>query len=115
MILFVVNVKSGNGRGKRVWQTVEQELIRLGTQYAKIIETSPEAALRQAESRMKRGDIQAVAAVGGDGTLHSILPLGIFQGLPIGLIPCGSGNDTARAFGLPEAPLAALPSISRKR
>jgi diacylglycerol kinase family enzyme len=38
--------------------------------------------------------------VGGDGTLHQMLP-GLLQGgHEVGLVPYGSGNDCARAWGL---------------
>jgi diacylglycerol kinase family enzyme len=38
--------------------------------------------------------------VGGDGTLHQLLPALLERGHALGLVPCGSGNDTARALGL---------------
>ncbi|WP_169306736.1 diacylglycerol/lipid kinase family protein [Cohnella pontilimi] len=108
MILFVVNLRSGNGRGERVWRTVENELNRRNITFAKIVGASSEEALRQAEDIIRNQPVRAVAAVGGDGTLHSILPLAIEYNLPIGVIPCGSGNDTALAFRLPKDPVAAL-------
>jgi len=41
-----------------------------------------------------------VVVVGGDGTLHQMLP-GLLQGQhEVGLVPYGSGNDCARAWGL---------------
>lgn len=41
-----------------------------------------------------------VVVVGGDGTLHQMLP-GLLQGgHEVGLVPYGSGNDCARAWGL---------------
>ncbi|MFY8178992.1 MAG: acylglycerol kinase family protein, partial [Limnohabitans sp.] len=40
-----------------------------------------------------------VVVVGGDGTLHQMLP-GLLQGgHEVGLVPYGSGNDCARAWG----------------
>jgi diacylglycerol kinase (ATP) len=41
-----------------------------------------------------------VILIGGDGTLHHMLPVLLAQGFPLGLVPLGSGNDTARALGL---------------
>lgn len=38
--------------------------------------------------------------VGGDGTLHRFLPDLIRSGLPVLPMPCGSGNDFARALGI---------------
>jgi diacylglycerol kinase (ATP) len=45
---------------------------------------------------------QADAAVvfGGDGTIHRHLPALIAAGIPLLVVPCGSGNDLARALGL---------------
>ncbi len=45
-----------------------------------------------------------VAVVGGDGTLHHLLPHLRNAGLPVGLIPHGTGNVLARELGLPGSP-----------
>lgn len=41
-----------------------------------------------------------VVAVGGDGTLNRWLPALLARRLTLGLVPMGSGNDSARALGL---------------
>lgn len=41
-----------------------------------------------------------VVAVGGDGTLHRWLPAMLERDHELGVVPLGSGNDTARALGL---------------
>ena len=41
-----------------------------------------------------------VVVVGGDGTLNQILPALLHGGHEAGLVPYGSGNDCARAWGL---------------
>lgn len=41
-----------------------------------------------------------VAVVGGDGTVHQLLPALLERGHTLGLVPCGTGNDTARALGV---------------
>ena len=41
-----------------------------------------------------------VVVVGGDGTLHQMLPALIQAQHEVGLVPYGSGNDCARAWGL---------------
>lgn len=38
--------------------------------------------------------------VGGDGTVHQLLPALLQRSLVMGLVPMGSGNDTARALGM---------------
>jgi len=43
---------------------------------------------------------QRVVAVGGDGTLNRWLPTLLARRLTVGLVPMGSGNDSARAWGV---------------
>ena len=53
-----------------------------------------------------------VILIGGDGTLHHMLPVLLAQGFPLGLVPLGSGNDTARALGLHGLPWERAMSIA---
>ncbi|KIL37525.1 hypothetical protein SD71_02535 [Cohnella kolymensis] len=108
MVLFVVNEGSGNGRGAKVWKKVEAELLRRDTKYMKIAFDTQNEAVEAAAAILKRGNVKAVVAVGGDGSVHSLLPLLAGTGIPCGVIPCGSGNDTARSFGIPRDPIKAL-------
>jgi diacylglycerol kinase (ATP) len=41
-----------------------------------------------------------VVLVGGDGTVHRLLPALLEGACELGLVPAGSGNDTARALGV---------------
>lgn len=41
-----------------------------------------------------------VAAVGGDGTVHKLLPALLECRHTLGVVACGTGNDTARALGV---------------
>jgi diacylglycerol kinase (ATP) len=45
-------------------------------------------------------DADAILILGGDGTVHRHLGQLVKLGLPVLVIPCGSGNDFARALGL---------------
>jgi len=44
--------------------------------------------------------INGILLCGGDGAVHEALPAIAETNLPIGLIPCGRGNDFARNIGL---------------
>ena len=46
------------------------------------------------------GDADAVLIFGGDGTVHRYLRDLVRLRLPVLVVPCGSGNDFARALGL---------------
>lgn len=108
MILFVVNENSGNGRGKKIWDKVEVRLRKSGAEYIKIATRSESEAVALVSEQLKRGKMKAVAVVGGDGTLHGLLPVFAGSGIPLGLIPSGSGNDTSRSLGIPSDPIKAL-------
>src|SRR5437763_5165096 len=45
-------------------------------------------------------DADAVLIFGGDGTIRRHLPILVRLGLPVLVVPLGSGNDFARALGL---------------
>src|SRR5579863_2333120 len=45
-------------------------------------------------------DADVVVIFGGDGTIHRHLPQLVALGLPALAVPCGSGNDFARALKL---------------
>ena len=47
-----------------------------------------------------------VVVVGGDGTLNRWLPMLLARRLTVGLLPMGSGNDSARAWGVDGLPWA---------
>src|SRR6202035_4001727 len=45
-------------------------------------------------------ETDAILVFGGDGTVHRHLPQLVKLRLPVLVVPCGSGNDFARALGL---------------
>ncbi|WP_308637741.1 diacylglycerol/lipid kinase family protein [Paenibacillus silvisoli] len=113
MWMFAVNEKSGGGRGRNAWKLVEAELIRREVPYRAIQARSPEEACSEIRRQLAAAAeaVKAVAVIGGDGTIHSVLPALLDSGVPLGIIPSGSGNDSARAFGIPAKPLEALARI----
>ena len=55
--------------------------------------------------------IDAIVACGGDGHINSILQSVAQTGMPLGIIPAGSGNDFARHFKIPRNPTKAAKAI----
>jgi diacylglycerol kinase (ATP) len=56
------------------------------------------AAYTQWTSLIEQAD--AIVICGGDGTIHHHLRTLVELGVPLMVVPCGSGNDFARALGL---------------
>lgn len=50
---------------------------------------------------------EAILLFGGDGTIHRHLKVLVQLGLPVLIVPCGSGNDFANSIGIP-SPVHAL-------
>lgn len=46
------------------------------------------------------GDVDLFIILGGDGTIHRFLPELVRSEKPVLIVPCGSGNDLARALGI---------------
>ncbi|MCQ6562483.1 diacylglycerol/lipid kinase family protein [Paenibacillus mendelii] len=114
MWIFAVNEQAGGGRGRRVWKKVEADVKRRGIPYLAILTSCPDKASARIRTELElrpSEDIKAVIVIGGDGTLHGLLPVLAGSGIPLGIVPAGSGNDTARAFGIPKQPLQALERV----
>ncbi|MBY0098951.1 diacylglycerol/lipid kinase family protein [Mesobacillus maritimus] len=111
---FIINLQAKNGRCRKVWEQIEQQLTQYGTPYkACYTEYSGHAVeLTKAIAQEEYEEEKTIVVVGGDGTLHEVVNGAIGHSkLTIGFIPGGSGNDFSRGFGIPQDPLAALKLI----
>jgi diacylglycerol kinase (ATP) len=109
---FIVNRHSGNGRSLRVWAKLEPLLRQKGVAYEAAVTSTPEEAGDVVRSLSERGEpVAAVVVVGGDGTVQSILHELVEAGLPLAVVPGGSGNDLARGLRLARRPKDALEQI----
>lgn len=57
---------------------------------------------------IRRAGPERVVAVGGDGLIHHALPALVESNTALGIVPSGTGNDFARALGLPMRRAAAV-------
>lgn len=62
--------------------------------------------LRVASDFTAAEDVNAVVIFGGDGTIHRYLPELHRYKVPMLVVPCGSGNDFAKAVGIGNARIA---------
>ena len=62
--------------------------------------------------RAGAGAFDCVIVGGGDGTLHAAAPALVATGLPLGILPLGTGNDLARSLGIDPDPVIAARVIA---
>lgn len=108
MYFFIVNRRSGNGKGMKVWKHVHPVLHGRRISYRVEFTLNPVHAAKIVRQVVNERKARVLVVVGGDGTVQSVIHELIETGIPIGLIPAGSGNDFARGMGIPMNPRKAL-------
>jgi diacylglycerol kinase (ATP) len=99
-ISVVINPIAGGGHGARIGAQVAEQLRQSGNLGTVISADSAEETLAQTRHVVSQGS-QGVLAVGGDGLVHLVIQALAQTGVGLGVIPAGTGNDFARALGLP--------------
>jgi diacylglycerol kinase (ATP) len=91
----------------RVRGVVEAEEHRRGWDGSQWFATAREDSGRGAAVRALAGAPSVVVVAGGDGTVRAVADVVLGSGIPIALLPFGTGNLLARNLGLPLADLTA--------
>jgi len=99
-VALVVNPVAGKRQGERIADDAEQLLKSLGHEAARIQGDDARHAREQLTKAFETG-VDTVVVVGGDGALHDVLPVVVGRDVTVGLLPAGTGNDTARSLGIP--------------
>lgn len=107
---LVVNPTSGKGRGAALGRQVAAALRDAGHAVEDLTSATAEAAAKLARDAVTTG-IDALVVVGGDGVVHLGLQATAGTGTPLGIVAAGSGNDVARALGLPLHDAAAATAV----
>ncbi|MQA96618.1 MAG: YegS/Rv2252/BmrU family lipid kinase [Streptosporangiales bacterium] len=97
---LLANPAAGGGRGVRHLEAVVRRLRAGGAEVRVLQGTSAVDSTRLARELMASGP-GALVALGGDGIVHLAVQAVAGTGVPLGIIPSGTGNDIAREFGLP--------------
>ncbi len=97
---------AGRGRARGVTAGVLGALRSAGLVPRVLPAPTRAAAEREAAAAVAAGT-GAVVAVGGDGAAHAGLQAVAGTGTPLAVVPAGTGNDLARALGVPADPVVA--------
>ncbi|MFH9608673.1 diacylglycerol kinase [Streptomyces sp. NPDC017448] len=99
-ITLFVNPTAGRGRGAHAAQPAASALRGAGFSVRTVLGEDADDALRRAREAVAAGT-GALIAVGGDGLVSLALQAVAGTGTPLGVVAVGTGNDFARALGLP--------------
>ena len=102
MWTIIANPTSGGGRGKRISDHVVAQLRSRGLDVEVLLTHARGDGARLAQMAVDGGAKQ-IAICGGDGTIHEVVNALVGAEVVVGLIPCGRGNDFARALGVPKS------------
>ncbi|MEO6606246.1 MAG: diacylglycerol kinase [Aeromicrobium sp.] len=97
---IVVNPTSGKRHGESIAAQAVERLVNAGHTSLIVQGADAPSARDQLKLAIDAG-LDGVLVVGGDGALHGVLDHVADSDLIFGLIPAGTGNDTARSLGIP--------------
>ncbi|MFI5935414.1 diacylglycerol/lipid kinase family protein [Actinoplanes sp. NPDC051494] len=102
-IAVLANPRAGRGRHRGLLPAVLDALATSGRP-VRLLTASTGAEAEQACHRAVAEGVSALITIGGDGTVHRALQAVAGTGVPLGVIPAGTGNDFAAAANLPPPP-----------
>ena len=107
MFGIIVNPVSGGGKNQSIAEQVAALLGERGEESRLFLTETEGDGDRQTRLAIESG-CDAVVCVGGDGTLSEVVDAMANSGRTLFIVPNGTGNDFARAFGLPKDPIEAF-------
>lgn len=99
-VIALTNPISGHGAAVRAAQVAIARLHKRGVEVVEIIGDDADDARHLVGAALDKG-ADAVMVTGGDGVVSNALQVLAGTNIPVGIVPAGTGNDHARAFGIP--------------
>lgn len=99
-VAVISNPAAGKGRAVRIAAEAIESLRTSGVE-VRVYTGSSLTESRELAARALEAGPDVFVVVGGDGTLSGLLDLLCDQSVPVAVVPAGTGNDLARALGLP--------------
>ncbi|RMI33020.1 YegS/Rv2252/BmrU family lipid kinase [Nocardia stercoris] len=111
-VLLLTNPRSGVGLGSRTAAAAFERFAARGVTVTEVCGTSADESARLVRAAVTGADRPDVVVVaGGDGLVNLALDALADTGVPLGLVPSGTGNDLARYFDIPRADPAAAADV----
>lgn len=99
-VVVLTNPLAGHGKARQVADRAIARLRERGAEVSEIVGVDAADALAQTRAAVMTGP-DAFVAVGGDGLISIALQALARSGIPLGIVPAGTGNDHAREHGIP--------------
>ncbi|MBO9626754.1 MAG: YegS/Rv2252/BmrU family lipid kinase [Microbacterium sp.] len=110
-IAVLVNPFAGKGRGRHVSESAAAHLRARGAEVRIYSGSSPAETFALAGTALAASP-RVLVVIGGDGTLSGVLDAVLSTSVPVALVPAGTGNDLARALGIPRGEPAAAAELA---
>lgn len=111
-VALLTNPAAGKGGAARAAQEATQRLNERGIDVVHVQGSSPEASRELAREVVDDEHVDALVVCGGDGLINLALQEQANSGVPLGIIPAGTGNDHAREYNIPLSPTKAADVIA---
>ncbi len=105
VLILAINPASGRGRAKRKAKLASDYFLSRNIDVKEIVGKSLEDFREKLLISLDSEKVSGVIAFGGDGFIHEIVQHLVSRDIPLGVIPCGTGNDFARSIGVFDMPL----------
>jgi diacylglycerol kinase (ATP) len=109
-LIILLNPNAGRGKARLVLRHALELMRRSGVEI-NMQESRDAQHLLALARRAAAEKPDAIVSVGGDGTHHYVLNGIVGSEIPLGIIPCGSGNDFAKGLGIPTQARAAAQAL----
>ena len=109
-VQILVNPLAGRRRSGRWIRDVRDFATAAGIE-AHLYSAQSSKEMESVAAQIIRNGAKVLLAMGGDGTLQTLVNVPGIAQLTIGILPAGSGNDFAAALGLPPEPVQALRAL----
>ncbi|MCS7265386.1 MAG: diacylglycerol kinase family lipid kinase [Armatimonadetes bacterium] len=111
---LIVNPVAKKGRALLSAQRAQKRLNEHGWECELMVSESGEH-IRQLTDQAVAKNYNAVIVAGGDGSIHHAVQVLAKTEIPLGIIPCGRGNDLVRTLKIPFSPEEAASVIAQGR
>jgi diacylglycerol kinase (ATP) len=99
-IVVAINPSAAFGRGRTVGPAVVQSLRGAGHRVTSLTESTLADLRREVQKAVDKAP-DALVVVGGDGMVSLGTNIVAGTGIPLGIVPSGTGNDVSRGLGIP--------------